>query len=127
MKARFFAMTLGNRSCASFVLAIEAERRLVGISEQSALHAFVPTKICEPAFLQKPETVHLAKAANLALGKEAQIEWTYFVKVTRDELYAIKLVNMLSVDNPLFQPAVLLPAAMMQPAQAVTALSLIAG
>ena len=61
-------MTLWNRSCASFVLAIEAEYHLVGISEQSALHAFVPAKMYEPAFLQKLEIVHLAKSANLALG-----------------------------------------------------------
>ena len=68
MEARFFAMTPGNRSCTSFVLAIEAECRLVGISEQSALHAFVPTKIYEPPFLQKFATVHFVKSANLALG-----------------------------------------------------------
>ena len=74
MEARFFAMTPGNRSCASFVFAIKAKLRLVGISEQSALHAFVPAKMYKPAFLQKLKTVHLAKAANLALGKEAQIE-----------------------------------------------------
>ena len=61
-------MTLGNRPCTSFVLAIEAECRLVGISEQLALHAFVPAKIYEPAFLQKLKTVHLAKSANLDLG-----------------------------------------------------------
>ena len=68
MEARFFAMTPGNRLCASFVLAIEAECQLVGISEQSALHAFVPAKMYKPAFLQKLKTVRLAKAANLALG-----------------------------------------------------------
>ena len=68
MEARFFAMTPGNRLCASFVLAIEAERQLVGISEQSALHAFVPAKMYKPAFLQKLETVRLAKSAYLALG-----------------------------------------------------------
>ena len=50
------------------MLAIEAERWLVGISEQLALHAFVPEKMYEPAFLQKLKTVHLAKSANLALG-----------------------------------------------------------
>ena len=61
-------MIPGNRSCASFVLAIEAERQLVGISEQLALHAFVPAKIYELAFLQKLETMHLAKSANLAWG-----------------------------------------------------------
>ena len=71
MEARFFAITPGNRLCASFVLAIEAECWLLGISEQSALHAFVPAKICKPAFLQKFETVHLAKAANFALEEEA--------------------------------------------------------
>ena len=54
--------------CTSFVLAIEAEHQLVGISEQSALHAFVPAKMYKPAFLQKLKTVHLAKSANLALG-----------------------------------------------------------
>ena len=61
-------MTLGNRLYASFVLAIEAEYQLVGISEQSALHAFVPAKVYEPAFLQKLKTVHFAKSDNLALG-----------------------------------------------------------
>ena len=68
MEVRFFAMTAGNRLCASFVLAIEAERWLVGISRQLALRAFVPAKIYEPAFLQKLKTVHFAKSANLALG-----------------------------------------------------------
>ena len=61
-------MTLGNRLCASFMLVIEAKRRLVGIPEQSALHAFVPAKTCELAFLQKPKTMLFAKAANLDLG-----------------------------------------------------------
>ena len=50
------------------MLAIEAKCQLVGISEHSALHAFVPAKMYEPAFLQKLKTVHLAKSANLALG-----------------------------------------------------------
>ena len=53
IEASFFTMTLGNRLCASFVLAIEAECQLVGISEQLALYAFVPAKMYEPAFLQK--------------------------------------------------------------------------
>ena len=61
-------MTPWNRLCASFVLAIEAEHHLVGISEQSALHAFVPAKMYKPEFLQKLKIVHLAKSANLALG-----------------------------------------------------------
>ena len=70
----------------------------------------------EPAFLQKLNTVHLIKAANLSLGEKAQIEWIDIVKVAHNELYAIKLVDTLSVDNPLFQPAASLPEAMMQPA-----------
>ena len=74
MEATFFAIPPGNRSCASFMLAVEAKYRLVCISEQLALHAFVPTKMYEPAFLQKLKTVRLAKAANLALGEEARIE-----------------------------------------------------
>ena len=102
MEARFFAMTTGNRLCASFVLAIEAERRLVGISEQSALHAFVPAKMYKLAFLQKLKTVHLMKSTNLALGEEAQVEWIDIVKIACNELYAIKLIDTLSVDNPLF-------------------------
>ena len=64
--------------------------------------------------------MHPAKASNLALGKDAQIEWIAIVKVACNELYAIKLVNMLSVNNLLFQPTASLPAAMMQPAQAAT-------
>ena len=43
------------------------------------------------------------------------------MKVARDELYAIKLVDALSIDNPLFQPAASLLAAMIQPAQAARA------
>ena len=113
--------------CASFVLAIEAEHWLVGISEQSALHDFVLAKMYEPKFLKKLEIVYLVKAANLALSKEAQIEWIDIVKVARNELYAIKLVNMLSVDNLLFHPAALLPEAMIQPGQAAIAPSSIAG
>ena len=70
------------------------------------MHAFIPAKV--PAFLQKLETVYLAKSANLALGEESQIEWIDIVKVACDDLYAIKLVNTLSVDNPLFYPAALL-------------------
>ena len=50
------------------MLEIEAKRQVVGISEQLALHAFVPANLYEPAFLQKLETVRLAKSANLALG-----------------------------------------------------------
>ena len=46
------------------------------------------------------------------------------MKVARDELYAIKLVDTLSIDNPLFQPAASLPAAMMQPVQAARARSI---
>ena len=57
--------------------------------------------------------MHFAKAANLALGEEAQIKWIDIVKVACDELYAIKLVDMLSTDNPLFKPAALQPAATM--------------
>ena len=102
IEARFFPMTQGNRSYASFVLAIEAQHWLVGKYEQSALHAFVPAKMYKPAFLQKLKTVYLSKVANLALGKKALIEWIDVVKVARDELYAIKLVNTLSVDNLLF-------------------------
>ena len=49
------------------------------------------------------------------------------MKVACNELYAIKLVDTLPIDNPLFQPAALLPAAMVQPTQAATAPSLIAG
>ena len=49
------------------------------------------------------------------------------MKVAHDELYAIKLVSMLSIDNPLFQPGALLLAAMMQPVQTATAPSSIAG
>ena len=49
------------------------------------------------------------------------------MKVACNKLYAIKLVDMLSVNNPLFQPAALLPAATMQPAQAARAPSSIAG
>ena len=49
------------------------------------------------------------------------------MKVVCDELYAIKLVDMLSIDNPLFQPAVLLSAATMQLAQTAIAPSSIAG
>ena len=113
-------MTPRNR-CTSFVLAIEAECWLVGISEQSALHAFVLAKMYKPDFLRKLETVHLAKSANLALGYKAQIEWIDIVKVARDDIYTIKLVDTLSIDNPLFQPAASLPTAMMQPAQAARA------
>ena len=51
MEARFFAITPGNRPYASFVLAIEAECQLIGIPEQSALHAFVPEKMYKPIFL----------------------------------------------------------------------------
>ena len=98
MEARFFAVTPLNRLCASFVLAIEGEHRLVGISEQSALYAFVPAKMYEPTFLQKLKTMLFAKAANLDLGKRTQIKWIDVVKVARDELYAIKLVDMLSAD-----------------------------
>ena len=61
-------MTPENSSCASFLLATEAEHHLVGISEQSALHAFVPEKMYEPAFLKKLEIVCLANSVNLALG-----------------------------------------------------------
>ena len=49
------------------------------------------------------------------------------MKLAHNELYAIKLVDTLSVDNPLFQPAALLPAATMQPAQGARAPSSIAG
>ena len=49
------------------------------------------------------------------------------MKVACNELYAIKLVNMLSIGNSLFQPAASLPAAMMQMAQEARAPSLIAG
>ena len=49
------------------------------------------------------------------------------MKVALDELYTIKLVDTLSVNNPLFQPAASLPAATMHPAQAATAPSSIAG
>ena len=120
-------MTPGNRLCATFVLAIKAEHQMVGISEHSALHAFLPAKMYKLAFLQKLETVHLARAANLALGEKAQIEWIDIVKVAHNELYTIKLVDMLSVNNPLFQPAALLPEATMQPVQVATAPSSIAG
>ena len=109
------------------MFAIEAKHWLISIPEQSALHAFVPTKMYQPAFLQKLKTVHLVKAANLALGKEVKIEWIDIVKVACNELYAIKLVDMLSIDNLLFQSAALLPAAIMQLVQAATAPSLIAG
>ena len=49
------------------------------------------------------------------------------MKVAHDDLYAIKLVDTLFVDNPLFQPAASLPTAMMQPAQVARAPSSIAG
>ena len=49
------------------------------------------------------------------------------MKVAHDDLYATKLVVTLSVDNPLIQPAALLPAVMMQLAQAARAPSLTAG
>ena len=49
------------------------------------------------------------------------------MKVARDDLYAIKLVDMLSIDNLLFQPAASLPTAMMQPAQVARVPSLTAG
>ena len=49
------------------------------------------------------------------------------MKVAHDQLYAIKLVDTLSVDNPPFQPSASLPTATMQPAQAVRAPSSIAG
>ena len=68
MEARFFYIAPGNRLCASFVLAIEAERRLVGISELSALYAFVHAKVYKPVFLQKLKTVCLVKFVNLTLG-----------------------------------------------------------
>ena len=48
------------------------------------------------------------------------------MKAACDELYAIKLVDTLSIDNPLFHPAALLPVAMMQPVQAARAPSSIA-
>ena len=68
MKGRFFAMTLGNRSCASFMLAIEAKCQLLGISKKLALYTFFPAKMYKPAFLKKFKTVHFARSANLALG-----------------------------------------------------------
>ena len=49
------------------------------------------------------------------------------MKVACDELYAIKLVNTLSVANLLFQPAASLPTATMQSAQAARAPSSRAG
>ena len=49
------------------------------------------------------------------------------MKVARDDLYAIKLVDTLSIDNPLFQPAASLLTATMQPAQAARAPSLRSG
>ena len=49
------------------------------------------------------------------------------MKVAHDELYTIKLVDTLSINNPLFQPAALLLAATMHLAQAATAPSSIAG
>ena len=71
--------------------------------------------------------MRLVKVPNLALGKKTQIEWIDIVKVARDDLYDTKLADTLSIDNPLFKPTVLVPAATMQQAQVATAPSSIAG
>ena len=55
------------------------------------------------------------------------MEWINIMKVANNELYAIKLVDTLSIDNPLFQPAAMLLTAMMQLVQAAKAPSSIAG